>query len=153
MEHTVSESEYSIDYDKDLLDVLKDLERRNFDLRTNHNTAYFSFIWFIITIIAVFLWFNDGLGNYVKYMFLWSIICFVVWFYLYFEKSAIEIKKMENIYTIAAKAKDEKTDPSNYLKENFKKTCWEKFIWKAYVYLQNIWLLLFIVWIIFYVVS
>ena len=151
MEHTVPEPEYGVDYDKNLLDLLKDLERRNFDLRTNHNTAYFTFIWFIITIIAVFLWFNNSLWNYIKYIFLWSIIFLVIWFYLFFEESAIGIRKMENIYKISAKA--ERNDPSKSLEENSKKTCWEKFIWKTYPILQKLWLLLFIIWIVVYVAS
>jgi len=153
MEHTVSESEYNIDYNKDFLELLKDLESRNFDLRTNHNTAYFTFIWFLITIIAVFLGFKDDLGNYTKYIFLWSIISFVIWFYLYFKNSAIGIKKMENIYKIAAKSKDEGIDPSNALSKNLEKSCREKFVWRTYIRLQNLWLLLFLIGIIIFIVS
>lgn len=152
MEHTVTKPEYETKYNEDLLELLKDIDSRSFELRTNHNTAYFTFIWFLITIIAGFLGFKDDLG-YTKYIFLWSIISLVVWFYLYFEESAIWIKKMENIYKIAAKAIDEQTNPSDSLNKNLEKTCREKFVWKTYVYLQNIWLLLFIVGIIIFIVS
>jgi len=153
MEHTVKDSEYKVDYNADFLGLLKDLEGRNFELRTNHNTAYFTFIWFIITITVGLLWFKNDLTIYTKYVFLLTIILFVIWFYLYFQESTIGIKKMEKIYSIIAEAIDNQTNPWDALKKNMKKTCWEKFVWKAYVWLQNIWLLLFLIWIISFIVS
>ena len=153
MENTVSNYEYNMESNSESIELLKDMENRNFNLRSNHNTAYFTFIWFIISITSVFIWFKSDLNIYTTYIFLWTILSFVIWFYLYFEESVILIKKSGKMYNIVADALDKKTNPLDSLQKNIEKKCYEKFIWKAYVFFQNLWLILFMLWIVVYVVT
>ena len=130
------------------LELLKNIEARTFEYKKDHNSSYFIFLWFLITIIWAFLWFKEELNIITRNTLFFSLLFILWWSTFHFQYYEIQINKYQKLYSIIAKHTDNNTNPREDLDENNKESCWEKLLSKTSIYFQNIGVLLFFISIV-----
>lgn len=134
--------------DNSNLELLKSIEARTFEYKKDHNSSYFVFLWFLITIIWAFLWFKEELNIITKNTLFSSLLFILLGSYFYFQHNEILIGKYQKLYSIVWMHIDNNTHPREDLDKNMKESFKEKLLSKLSSYYQNIGVILFFISII-----
>ena len=142
---------------KENMPLLKDLEERDYDLRKQHNSNFLVFIWFLIATAWVVISLNNVTLR-TRNILVFSIISFVIWFFFSFLHSEISIQKFWK--TMESLLKFSSIDSITWMVEelNNSNKIWEesgkeRFYKYSYMIFQNLWMLLFISWLIIFIIS